>query len=52
MVITGWVLLVVAALMFTVGWVLNMNTPVQQPLPAIGVVIGLVAIGFLLVGYF
>lgn len=52
MIIAGWILLALAALMVSVGWVLNTQTPVQQPLPAIGVLFGLVAIGFLLVGYF
>lgn len=32
-------LIVVGALMFAIGWMLNTQTPVQQPLPAIGCII-------------
>ena len=41
-------LMIFGALIGGLGWVLNTNTPIQQPLPAVGVGLALVGLGFVL----
>lgn len=43
----GLILLVLGTLMGLVGWFFNTETPIQQPLPAVGVVLGLIGIGLM-----
>jgi hypothetical protein len=41
----GLLSIVIGIFLTIVGWVLNTNTPIQQPLPVIGIVIIVIGVG-------
>jgi hypothetical protein len=48
MYIAGWICLVVGILTAAIGWLLNTQTPIQQPLPIVGGALAVVGILILL----
>lgn len=48
MFVAAAILMALSVLLFCIGWVLNTQTPIQQPLPAVAIITGLIASGIML----